>query len=279
MKLRERTGAGIAADWHFRLAAGVFAAVVAGELAAQSFHGARGSGAWGWLALLASGNWVVGLVWRERVGVARAWSCWAWVTGMSFVAARLAQGSGFLFGTIEFTKGQPLELARVPLGVPMLGWLIVGGCFLVIEGLWGEWRAGVSTLTGLATALMAPMVLPVVCTVRGYWRWPAVFGDSPEQNGGLPGMLWTGFLAGFFFGVVLAFGLVLMGENLSSTEVRAGRQAWAPAAVILGLAIVCFGANVSGGLRLAGAFSAANAALFGAVVVRHLRSGGRSPAA
>jgi hypothetical protein len=266
---------GVTADWHFRLAAVVFAVAAAGELARQAARGTAGAGAWGWLALLGAGSWVVGLVWRERVGVGRAWSCAVWVIGMSLLAARVARREGFLFGRIEFPGQQPLTLGGVPMSAPLLGWVVVGGGFLVVEGLWGEWRAGVSTLTALVVAQMALMILPVICSVRGYWRWEVL--RCPQQmGGGFPCLPWTALGAWFLLGLMLALGLVIMGDNWSSAEARTRRQAWAPAAVLLGLAFVCFGANMCGGLWLAAAFSAANALFFGAVVTWYLRGDGRS---
>jgi len=265
---------GTAADWHFWLAAGVFSVIVAGELAGQAIGGAAGSSAWGWLALLGAGGWVVGLVWRERVGMGRAWSCCVWVMGMSLLAMRLALRNGFLFGRIEFAGDQPLFFAQVPVSVPLLWWLVVGGGFLVVEGLWGEWRAGVSTLTALVAAQMALMILPVVGNVRGYWRWPAVTTDPRPVGGAFLGVPLKALAAWFILSLVLAFGLVIMGDNWSSAEARTRRQAWAPAAVLLALTVVCFGANLFGGLWLPATFSAANAVLFGAVVVWYLRDGG-----
>lgn len=262
---------GTAAGWHFRLAAGIFAATVAGELAGQAIRGAGGTGAWGWLALLGAGGWVVGLVWRERVGVGRAWLCCVWVMVMSLLAMRLAQRNGFLFGHIEFTGSEPLLIAQVPLNVPLLWWLILGGGFLVVEGLWGEWRAGVSTFTALVTAQMALMILPVVCSVRGYWRWPPGSPGSLQGGGAFLGLPWTALAAWFILGLGLALGLVILGDNWSSAEARTRRQAWAPAAVLLALTVVCFGANIFGGLWLAAAFSLANTVLFGAIVVWYLR--------
>ncbi len=265
---------GTAAGWHFWLVAGVLAVVVAGELAAQAIGGAAGAGAWGWLALLGAGGWVVGLVWRERVGVGRAWSCCVWVMVMSLLAMRLALRNGFLFGRIEFPGAQPLFFARVPLSVPLLWWLALGGGFLVVEGLWGEWRAGVSTLTALVSAQMALMILPVVGRVRGYWRWPAESTGPPPAGGAVLGVPLKALAAWFILSIALAFGLVIMGDNWSSPEARSRRQAWAPAAVLLALTVVCFGANLLSGLWLPAAFSAANAVLFGAIVVWYLRDGG-----
>ena len=267
---------GSASGWHFRLAAGVFAAIAAGELAGQALRGPVGTGAWGWLALLGAGGWVVGLVWRERVGVGRAWSCCVWVMTMSLLATRLAQRNGFLFGRIEFASNQPLFIARVPLSVPLLWWMIVGGSYLVVEGLWGELRAGVSAFTALVTAQMALMILPVVGSVRGYWRWPAVPNSSARGSGAFMGLPWTALAAWFILGLSLAFGLVIMGDNWSSAEARTRRQAWAPAAVLLALTVVCFGANMLDGLWFAAMSSAANAVLFGAVVAWYLRDGRES---
>ena len=65
------TSVGTAARWHFRLAVGAFAAAAAAELAGQALRGPAGAGPAGWLALLGGAGWVVGLVWRERVGVIR----------------------------------------------------------------------------------------------------------------------------------------------------------------------------------------------------------------
>ena len=79
--------------------------------------------------------------------------------------------------------------------------------------------------------------------------------------------------AWFILGLSLAFGLVIMGDNWSSAEARTRRQAWAPAAVLLALTVVCFGANMLDGLWFAAMSSAANAVLFGAVVAWYLRDG------
>ena len=254
---------GTAAVWHFRLAAGAFGAAFAAELAGQAARGPAGAGAWGWLALLVGAAWVVGLVWRERVGVGRAWLCFLWVMAMSLCAARWATRGGFLFGQIEFSGHEPLRVAQVPVTVPLLWWLIVGGGYPVVEGLWGEWRAGVSAFTAMVTVQVALMVLPVVGSLRDYWRWPG--------GGAFLGMPWSGLAAWFMLGLALALGLVILGDNWSSAEARTRRQAWTPAAVLLALTIVCLGANLLGRLWLAVAFSAANVVLFGAVVVWYLR--------
>jgi uncharacterized membrane protein len=258
-----RTLVGTAAVWHFRLAAGAFGAAIAGELACQAMLGPAGAGVWGWLAFLAAAGWVVGLVWRERVGVLRAWLCCAWVMTMSLCAMRLAARSGFLFGQIEFPGHEPLSIAQVPVTVPLLWWLIVGGSYPVVEELWGELRAGVSVFTALVTVQVALMVLPVVGNLRDYWSWP--------EGGAYLGMPWSGLAAWFMLGLVLTLGLVIMGDNWSSAEARTRRQAWTPAAVLLALTVVCLGANLLGRLWLAATFSAANAVLFGAVVVWYLR--------
>jgi uncharacterized membrane protein len=254
---------GTAAVWHFRLAAGLFCGAVLGELAGQAVRGPAGAGAWGWLAFLAGAGWVVGLIWRERVGVGRAWMCFVWVMATSLLAMRFATRSGSFFGRIEFPGHELVCIARVPVSAPLLWWLIVGGSYPVVEGLWGEWRAGVSTFTAVVTVQLALMVLPVLGTLRDYWRWPA--------GGPFLGMPWSGLGAWFVLGLVLALGLVVMGDNWSSAEARTRRQAWAPAAVLLGLTIICLGANLLGRLWLAVAFSAANTVLFGTVVVWYLR--------
>ena len=254
---------GAAAVWHFRLATGAYGAAIVAELVCQGLRGPVGAGAWGWLAILVSAGWIVGLVWRERVGVGRAWLCCLWVMLTSLVALRLATRSGFLFGRIEFGGHEPLSFARVPVTAPLLLWLIVGGSFPVVEGLWGEWRAGVSAFTAVVTVQAALMVMPVVGSLRAYWRWP--------DSGAFFGMPWSGLAAWFLLGLSLALGLVIMGDNWSSAEARTRRQAWTPAAVLLALTVVCLGANLLGRLWLAAAFSAANAVLFGAVVVWYLR--------
>jgi len=270
---------GTAAGWHFRVAAGVFAAVVAGELTGQALHGAAGTGDRGWLAFLVAGGWVVGLVWRERVGVVRAWSCCIWVLVMSLLALRFASRHTLLFGRIEFSGDQALMVAQVPASGPLLVWLVVGGGFLVVEGLWGEWRAGVSTLTALVSAQMALMILPAVASARGDWRRLA--GSAPaaspgEASGSFAGLPWADLAAWFILSLVLAFGLVIMGDNWSSAEARSRRQAWAPAAVLLALTVVCLGADLSSGLWLPAAVGAVNAMFFGAVVTWYLRAGGRT---
>ena len=112
------------------------------------------------------------------------------------------------------------------------------------------------------------MVLPVLGPLRGYWRWPRAGTPGGTAFFGMP---WTVLAAWFTIALGLALGLVMMGDNRSSAEARRGRQAWAPAAVLLVVAIVCLGVNLAGGLWLAVGFSAANAVLFGAVVIGYLR--------
>jgi len=260
---------GTAAAWHFRGALAAFAAAVGVELASQALRGPQGAGPAGWLALLAAASWVMGLVWRERVGVARAWLCLVWLLLASLTAMLLATRRGFLFGRLEFPDGEIPLLGGVPASVPLLWWLVVGGGFLVVEGFWGDLRAGVSGYTALVAVLMAAMILPVVGSLRGYWRWQ----ERPAPGGPLFfGMPWVALAAWFTVALGLALGLVMLGDNRSSAEERAGRQAWAPAAVLLALTAVCLGANLAAGLWLAVAFSAANAALFGVVVVGYLRT-------
>jgi Carotenoid biosynthesis protein len=253
---------GTASTGHFRLAAGLFAVAAAVELGAEAVHGVAGAGPRGWLALLAAGSWVVGLVWRERVGIFRAWQCAVWVTLGSLVLMLLAVRHGFLFGRLEFAGGSP-ALGPVPLSVPLLWWLVVGGGFLVVEGLWGESRAGVSGFTALIAVQLALMLLPFLGRLRGYWRWPA--------GAGFLGVSWDVLVAWLILSLGLALGLVIMGENWSSAEARTGRQAWAPAAVLLTLTLVCLTASLQARLWLAATFAAANAVVFTSVLVRCLR--------
>ena len=273
MKPSARISVGTVSHWHFRAAGGVFAASAGAELAGQALRGAAGAGPTGWCLLLAAGAWLVGLVWRERVGVLRAWLCVAWVMLMSVLVMMLAERHGFLFGRIEFTGREILRFGQVPLSVPLLWWLVVGGGYLVVENLWGEWRAGLSAFTALVTVQMALMILPFVGRLRGYWRWPATSAGSPTDEGYF-GVPWTVLAAWFALALGLALGLVFLGDNWSSAEARTRRQAWTPPTVLLMLTVICFGANLTAGLWLAVAFSAANAVLFGAVVVWYLRDRG-----
>jgi hypothetical protein len=269
-----RTSVGTAARWHFRLAVGVLATAAAVELAGQAVHGPAGAGPAGWLALLGAAGWVVGLVWRERVGVVRAWLCAVWVMLTSLLVMSLAERKGFLFGNLGFTGPEWVVFARVPLSVPLLWWLVVGGSYLVVEGLWGEWRAGVSVFTALITVQLALMILPFLSRLRGYWRWPADSTALLPSGAGLFGVPWTVLTAWFLVGLALTFGLVVLGDNWSSAAARTRRQAWTPAAVLLTLTVVCLSANLLAGLWLAVAFSAANGVLFGAVLVWYLRDRG-----
>jgi len=260
---------GTAASWHFRAATAAFAAAAAVELAGQAVRGTPGAGPTAWLVLLATASWVMGLVWRERVGVFRAWLCLFWLTLASLLVMLLAARRGFLFGHLEFPGGEFSTMGGVPASVPLLWWLVVGGGFLVVEGFWGDSRAGVSAYTALVAALMASMILPVVGRLRDYWRWPATPAGAVFF-----GMPWVVLAAWFTLALVLALGLVMLGDNRSSAEARAHRQAWAPAAVLLVLTAICLGANLAAGLWLAVAFSGANAVLFGMVVVGYLRTHG-----
>jgi len=261
-----RISVGAVSVWHFRAAGGVFAVLALAEVAGQAVRGGEGAGAWGWLLLLAAAAWLVGLVWRERVGVFRAWLCLTWVMLMSLGAMMLAERRGFLFGHIEFTGREALHAGGVPLSVPLLWWLVVGGGYLVVEGLWGEWRVGLSAFTALVTVQMALMILPFVGRLRDYWRWPAT-----APGGGYFGVPWMALAAWFSLALGLALGLVIVGDNWSSAEARTRRQAWTPAAVLLTLTLICLGAHLVAGLWLAAACAAANAVLFGAVVVWYLR--------
>lgn len=266
MRPHARVSVGSAAAWHFRLAFAVFGLTAAAELVAQSVRGGTGAGPVGWLLLLGSAGWVVGLVWRERVGIGRAWSCFGWVFVGSQLAMMLALRHGYLFGHVEFTDRLLLKFGGVPLSTPLLWWLVVGAGFLVVEGLWGELRAGISAFTGLVTAQLALMLLPFLGYLRHYWRWP--------EGGAFFGIPWEALAAWLALALVLTLGLVIMGDNWSSAESRQRRQAWAPPAVLFTISVVCFSANLLAGLWLAVAFSAANAALFGTVVVWYLRERG-----
>jgi uncharacterized membrane protein len=257
---------GSAARWHFRLAVGGFALAAAVELGAQAVRGGEGAGPIGWLLLLSGAAWVLGLVWRERVGIGRAWSCFGWVFVGGQLAMMLTLRSGFLFGRLGFSGRQIPEFGGVPVTVPLLWWLVIGGGYPVVEGLWGELRAGVSAFTALMATQLALMLLPFLGPVRHYWRWP--------HGGPFFGAPWQALAAWLTLALVLALGLVILGDNWSSAEARTRRQAWAPAAVLLTVTIVCLGANLLAGLWLAAAFSAANGALFGIVVVWHLRDHG-----
>jgi len=259
-----RNSVGPAAAWHFRLAAGLFGAAAAVELGAQAVRGPGGAGPWGWLALLGTGAWVVGLVWRERVGVARSWQLCLWVMVVSLLVVLLAAWRGFLFGRLEFPGREFPRLGPVPLSGPLLWWLVVGGGFLVAEGLWGESRAGVSAFTALVAVLLALLLLPFLGPVRGYWRW--------SGGPGFLGVSWELLVGWIVLSLGLALGLVIMGENWSPPEARARRQAWAPAAVLLTLTVVCLCAALQTRLWLAVGFGAANAAVFITVLARFLRA-------
>ena len=264
MRPGDRISIGTAAGWHFWLAAGLFAAAAAVELGAQVLSGAGGAGPLGWLALLGSGAWVVGLVWRERVGIRAAWECWGWVSLISLLLMLMAARFGFLFGRLEFPGGEFPTVCPVPLTVPLLWWLMVGGGFLVAEGLWGELRAGVSAFTALIAVLLALMLLPFLGPVRGYWRW---LGGP-----GFLGVSWEVLVGWVVLSLGLALGLVIMGENWSSAEARTRRQAWAPAAVLLVITLVCLLASLQARLWLAVGFGAANALVFATVLARCLRA-------
>ena len=165
-------------------------------------------------------------------------------------------------------------MGPVPLSVPLLWWLMVGGGFLVVEGLWGELRAGVSALTALITVQMALMLLPFLTSLRAYWRWPAGSAGSTQARGAFFDLPWAVLTAWLTLALGLSFGLVIVGENLSSPEARTRRQAWTPAAVLLTLTFVCLAASLLARLWLAVAFSAVNAVFFGTVVVWYLRGRG-----
>jgi hypothetical protein len=251
---------GVAAPWHFRLAGGALVAVVAVELVGQALHGTSGAGPASWLALMLTGAWVLGLVWRERVGIVRAWMCGLWVLLGGFVAAVL----GVRHGLLGFTGVEPVSISGVPLSVPLLCWVLVGGAYLVVEALWGEWRAGLSLFTALIALQLALMLLPLLGTLRGYARW----ADGPVTPLGVPArMLMSSFIAA----LLLAFGLVVLGDNWSSAEARNRRQAWVPAAAMLLLTLVCVGPNVLTASWVPIAFTMANGVLFGAVLVWYLR--------
>ena len=271
MRPQARIAVGSAATWHFRLAGGIFVALVVGELAAQTVRGGDGAGPAGWLLLLGAASWLVGLVWRERVGVARAWLCFAWVALPSLLVMQLAVQRGFLFGPLEFGDRELPRVGPVPLSVPLLWWLVVGGAYLVVEGLWGEMRAGISAFTAVITVQLALMVLPFVGAVRDYWRWPVEPAAGASAAGRFFAVPWSVLAAWLVVALGLSLGLVILGDNWSSADARSRRQAWAPAAVLLGLSLVCLWAETRAGLWMAAAFGAANAFLFGTVVVWYLR--------
>ena len=266
MRPHGRIAVGSAATWHFRLAGACCAALVAVELAAQAVRGGDGAGPVGWLLLLAAAAWLIGLVWRERVGVARAWLCFGWVALPSLAVMLLAERHGFLFGRIAFGGRETLRFGAVPLSVPLLWWLVVGGAYLVVEGLWGEMRAGISAFTAVITVQLALMLLPFVGAVRDYWRWP----EAPA-GGRFFAVPWTALAAWLVVALGLSLGLVILGDNWSSAEARSRRQAWVPAAVLLALSVVCLCAETRAGLWLAAAFGAANGVLFGTVLIWYLR--------
>jgi hypothetical protein len=256
---------------HFWSALGLFLLAVGVELAGSAMRGTGALGPLGWLALLTAAAWVVGLVWRERVGVLRAWLCFLWVGLTSLLVMMMAVRHGFWFGALEFTGRETVAFAQVPLSVPLLWWLVVGGGYLVVEGLWGEWRAGVSAFTALIAVQMALTILPFVGRQRDYWRWPGTSSGASPADGTYFGAPWTVLAWWFVLALGLALGLVFLGDNWSSAEARTRRQAWTPAAVLLALTVICFGAHLQGRLWLAVAFSAANVVLFGTVVTWYLR--------
>jgi len=260
---------GTASRWHFRLAAGALAAAATAEFGFQSRCGAAGAGPLGWLALLGAASWALGLIWRERVGVLRAWMCFVWVVMSGLVLMRLGLRWGSLSGGLAFTGMEAWRFLGVPLSAPLLWWVMAGGGYLVVEGLWGEWRAGVSALTALVAVQQALMVLPFqVSRGRGYWRWD---GAPETAQAPLVAMPWAALGGWFVMGLGLALGLVVLGDNWSRPETRTRRQAWVPAAVLLVVTAVCLSANLAAALPLAVIFSTVNLGFFGAVVIWYLR--------
>ncbi len=274
MRPDDRISVGTTARWHFRLAAGLFAAGAVGELVAQAVRGTPGAGRLGWTGLLLLAAWLVGLAWRERVGITRAWVCLVWVGLSSLVITMLAVRNGFLFGRLSFPAQALPTVGFVPVDVPLLWWVVVGGGYLVVEGLWGEMRAGVSAFTAVIATLLGLMLLPFVGDVRDYWRWPGARVGAAQFPGAFPGVPWSVLAGWFTLALGLGLGLVILGDNWSTTEARSRRQAWVPAAVLLGLAAVCLSANLLAHLWLAVGFSAANAMVFGAVLVWYQRERG-----
>ena len=175
---------------------------------------------------------MVGLVWRERVGVGRAWRCVVWVMLMSLLVMMLAARHGFLFGRLEFTgagisgRGPGAAQRAAPL-VADGGRRFSGG-----RGPVGRMRAGVSAFTAPVTVQMALMILPFLTRLRDYWRWPASPAGSPPARGAFFGMPWAVLAAWFTLALGLALGLVIARRQLefgggthAPAGVGAGRRA------------------------------------------------------
>lgn len=251
-------------DRLFGLLLGAFAVSFAVEMTAAVRHLQSG---WGDLVFWLLASALLWLVWRERAGAGRAWLCAAWVIGVATLVEMPVAARTFLFGPFVYSDLSRPSVAALPVAVPLSWWVIVGGAYLAVERLWGEWRAGVSALTALVAVELAMLIMPVAVLVRHEREWLNI--------GGYYGIPWEYFAGFFILALGLTLGLVFLGDNRSDAESRQHRQTWVPSAVLL--AVVClFGAAaLREGLWLAAGFGAINAVLTVSVLADYLRRRGR----
>jgi uncharacterized membrane protein len=135
-------------------------------------------GALRWLLSILDPAWIVlatvivylSLVAAEGLAVARRWS--AMLVGAGFAIAAASAWTGWPLGPIRYTEHFGLRLGRVPLGVPLLWFVVVIGARALAQRIAPRAsHAQVALGTGGLAALTALSLEPIAWKVRAFWLW------------------------------------------------------------------------------------------------------------
>jgi uncharacterized membrane protein len=154
-----------------------------------------------------------GLLLAERWGPARALGALAAVAVLTLVIEAIGHGTGFPFGTYEYSGDLAPQAAGVPLMVPLAWFAMAVPALAVAEAI--ARRPWATVLVGAAALTAWDLFLDPQMVEEGYWAWPdgGPYRDIPLSN-----------YAGWF-ATATAVMIVLRALARAGTGVATGRAA------------------------------------------------------
>ena len=200
----------------------------------------RGALAWlitvgdiAWITLAAA-NIYLWLAEAEGLSTARRWALI--VGGGAAALGAISAISGFPLGPIQYSRQLGMKLGPVPVGLPLLWFVLVIGARQTVLRCWpgaAQWPLALGTG---ALALLADANLePVAAKLRGFWFWRSAAPSLPPQFA----PPWMSYAAWFLAATALAWALR---EDRVAGSARRG--SFRPVAIFLLLNAVFLAANL-----------------------------------
>jgi uncharacterized membrane protein len=122
------------------------------------------------------------LLLAERWGPARALGAFASVAVLTLAIEAIGHGTGFPFGTYEYSGDLAPQAAGVPLVVPLAWFAMAVPALAVGQAIAHRWWATV--LVGAAALTAWDLFLDPQMVEEGYWTWPGggPYRDIPLSN-------------------------------------------------------------------------------------------------